>query len=128
MWNFKLLAGIVNDSWRANDALRMRVSMSEMGSVIMASPACLDKPRDFASKTKLSEANSAKAEVTVITARTTANATAVVQAHFRVFAFSGFYLALVLLVNHGCFSHVVLSSPWTSFRLSWLLTTEKLTF
>src|SRR5580698_1295650 len=54
-------------------ALRMRVSMSAMGSVIMGSPTRLDHAGDLPAKREHSEADSAQLELAVIAASTTAH-------------------------------------------------------
>jgi hypothetical protein len=58
-----------------------------------------------------SQATAAQAKVAAIAPGSPTYATAVVQAHLGILAFGDKYLTLVLLVNHGCFSHVALSSP-----------------
>jgi hypothetical protein len=57
--------------------LRIRVSMSAIGSVIMASPAGLDHARELSPKRKHPEADPAKLEVTVVGARAAAHLAAV---------------------------------------------------
>lgn len=61
-----------------------------------------------------SQATTAQAKVAIKRSGPSANATAIVQAHFGVLAFGGQYLALAFFINHGCFSHVVISSPYDS--------------
>ena len=51
------------------------------------------------------QAAAAQAEITVIPSRSAADPAAIVQANCREFAASDFNPALVLFVNHGCFSH-----------------------
>src|ERR1700722_15402829 len=71
--SLRWLAGTSVRSCRARPALRIRVSMSAMGSVIMASPAGLDHARELAPEREHPEADPAKLEVTVVGARATAN-------------------------------------------------------
>src|SRR4051812_8956031 len=54
-------------------ALRMRVSMSETGSVIMGSPARLDHAGDFSLEREKSQANTTELEVAVVAACAAAN-------------------------------------------------------
>src|SRR5579859_1972332 len=60
-------------SCRAIDPLRMRVSMSAMGSVIMGSPARLHDARDLAPERQHAETNSAKRELAIERPRSTAH-------------------------------------------------------
>src|SRR5580700_2650147 len=60
--------GISVRSWRTRAALRMRVSMSAIGSVIMGSPARLDHARDLATEGEQPEADPAEFELAVIAA------------------------------------------------------------
>jgi len=102
-------------------AFRIRVNMSEIGSVTgiyYLLPARLCESRNQTFVGHFSQATAAQAEVPAIAPWSPAYTTAVVQAHLRVFAFGDKYLALVFLVNHGCFSHVALSSPSDSFSES----------
>src|SRR5580704_4011084 len=71
--SLRLECGISARSWRASAALRMRVSMSAIGSVIMGSPARLDHAGDFSTEREESEANTAKLELPVIAPRTPAD-------------------------------------------------------
>src|SRR5262245_5792279 len=64
-------------------ALRMRVSMSAMGSVIMGSPGSLAHAGDFAAQRALAQADAADAELAVHRARTAADAAAAVSAHLE---------------------------------------------
>src|SRR5438105_4292774 len=78
-------AGTSTLGWRANCALRIRVSMSEIGSdvdialtcEILSSPASLDHAGDLAGQGELSEANPAQIEFADITSRPAATETAV---------------------------------------------------
>src|SRR6185295_2908707 len=71
------LAGTSVRSWRASAALRMRVSMSETGSVIMSSPARLDYAGDLALESEDPQTNATKLEVAVVGARASAHLAAV---------------------------------------------------
>src|SRR3954466_11159207 len=73
MCSLSWLAGTKVLSWRAKDALRMRVSMSETGSVIMSSPARLDYAGDFPLEREQPQADTAELEVAVIAARAAAD-------------------------------------------------------
>src|SRR3954447_24330658 len=75
--------GISTRSWRARAPLRMRESMSEMGSVIMGSPARLDHAGDFAAKGVEPQANAAQLELAVVRTPTTADLAAVDVAHLE---------------------------------------------
>src|SRR5260221_6168165 len=74
---FSWLAGTRVRSWRASAALRMRVNMSETGSVIMASPARLDYAGDLASESEHPHADATKLEVAVVAARSAAHLAAI---------------------------------------------------
>src|SRR5437899_9857978 len=75
--------GISQLACRARDALRMRVSMSAMGSVmLMALPARLRDARDFAGERQLAEANPAQREAANERARPSADLAAIVRLHF----------------------------------------------
>jgi hypothetical protein len=65
----------------------------------------------------LSQAATAEAEVPVVATRSAAYTAAIVQTHLRKLAFGDKHLALMLFVNHGCFSHVALFSPSDSSNL-----------
>src|SRR5687768_6576988 len=67
------LAGISVRSCRASDAFRIRLSMSEIGSVIMASPAGLDHARELPAQREHTETDPAQLEVAVVRARATAD-------------------------------------------------------
>jgi len=91
--------------------------MSEIGSVTgicYLLPARLGESRNQTFVSHFSQATAAQAKVAINRSGPPANAAAIVQAHLGVFAFGDQYLALMLLINHGCFSHVVLSSPYDS--------------
>src|ERR1700741_4003881 len=75
--SLSLECGISHRSCRAREALRMRVSMSAMGSVIMGSPARLDHAGDFPPERENTEADSAKLELAVVAARAPADLAAV---------------------------------------------------
>jgi hypothetical protein len=55
------------------EALRMRVSMSAIGSVIMGSPARLDHARDLAAEREHPETNPAKLELAIVAASSAAH-------------------------------------------------------
>src|SRR4029079_14540049 len=63
---FRRLAGISVRSCRASDALRIRVSMSAIGSVLIKSPARPDHARELSAEREHSEADSAQLEVTIV--------------------------------------------------------------
>src|SRR5271170_5602663 len=75
MCSLRLECGISARSWRASAALRMRESISAIGSVIMSapSPARLDHARDFSTEREHAKANTAKLELPVVAARPSAN-------------------------------------------------------
>src|SRR5688500_17348090 len=78
MFCFSLLAGRRVNSWRAIAALRMRASMSAMGSVVcMVSPARLGHARNLAAQGEEPKADPAESEITVVAARPAADAAAV---------------------------------------------------
>jgi len=87
MANFILDAGISQLAWRACDALRMRVSMSAMGSLIVmvvcSLPAGLGHTRDLASQGELPEADAAQCETTHEGAWPTAQLAAIVALDFE---------------------------------------------
>src|SRR5215216_1837409 len=65
MATFMRDVGISHDGWRASEALRMRVSMSAMGSLIVmlvALPAGLGDAGDLAGEGESAEANAAQRE------------------------------------------------------------------
>src|SRR6266566_5352575 len=74
---FNWLAGTSVRSWRASAALRMRVSMSETGSVIMSSPARLDYAWNLALESEHPKANATELEVAVVATRAPADLAAV---------------------------------------------------
>src|SRR5262245_17246484 len=74
---FRRLAGTSVRSCRASAALRMRVSMSAMGSVIIESPAGLDHAGELAAKREQPEADAAELEVAVVAAGAAAHLAAV---------------------------------------------------
>src|SRR5262252_11247957 len=69
---------------RARDALRMRVSMSAMGSLIVmrTSPACFRHAWDLARQGQLAEADAAQREAPQERARAPANLAAIVLLDF----------------------------------------------
>src|SRR3954469_20326100 len=71
------LAGISVRSCRARDALRIRVSISAIGSVIMCSPTRLDHAGELSTQREHTEADSAQLEVSVVRARSTAHLAAI---------------------------------------------------
>src|SRR3954469_13576003 len=73
--------GISTRSWRARAPLRMRESMSEMGSVIMGSPARLDHAGDFAAEGVEAQTNAAQLELAVVRATASADLAPVDVAH-----------------------------------------------
>ncbi len=76
--------GISQLGCRAREALRIRVSMSAMGSVmLMALPARLCHARNFTCQRELAEANATQREAANERARTAANLAAVVRLHFE---------------------------------------------
>src|SRR5208283_5516828 len=75
--SLSLECGISQRSCRASEELRMRESMSAMGSVIMGSPARLDHAGNLAPEGEETEANSAELELAVIATRATAHLAAV---------------------------------------------------
>src|SRR5579862_788558 len=64
--------GISTRGWRAWTALRIRVSMSAIGSVIVTSPTALDNAWNLAAQRQLAEAQAAQRELAHIRARTAA--------------------------------------------------------
>src|SRR5690242_19162435 len=62
--NFICERGMVTVSAFTMAALRMRVSMSEIGSVIIGLPASFPNARDFSDVCKFTETDAAQAEVT----------------------------------------------------------------
>src|SRR5271168_453342 len=79
--SFRLECGISTRSCRAIAPLRMRVSMSAIGSVIMRSPARLDHAGDFPAKCEHPKANPAELELSVISSRTAAYLATVAVTH-----------------------------------------------
>src|SRR5438132_14095706 len=76
--------GISQLECRAGDALRTRVSMSAMGSVmLMALPARLRHARDFARQRQLAETDPAQREATNKGARPPADLAAIVRLHLE---------------------------------------------
>src|ERR1700693_4430587 len=75
---FILLPGMLTVRWLAALALRMRVSMSAMVSLIMISPRALLDPGDLAQAGQPAEADAAHAEAAHVRPRTAAEAAAVV--------------------------------------------------
>src|SRR5580698_110161 len=78
-------AGMSTDLWLAVFALRMRVNISAMGSVIAATffplPRRLGHPGNHAFMRVLAEADAAHSKAAQITARASADAATVVVAH-----------------------------------------------
>src|SRR5215510_7192838 len=74
---FSWLAGTRVRSWRASAALRMRVNMSETGSVIMSSPARLDYAGDFPLQREDPQADATELEVAVVASGAPAHLAAV---------------------------------------------------
>src|ERR1700683_5291725 len=79
--SLRLEWGISARSWRASAALRMRVSMSAIGSVIIGSPARLDHAGDLAPEREHAKANTAKLELPVVAPAATANLAAAAVTH-----------------------------------------------
>src|SRR5690348_692506 len=76
--------GISQLGWRAREALRMRVSMSAMGSlIVMGLPARFRHARDLSCQGELAEADATQREATDEGARTAAQLAAVVRLHFE---------------------------------------------
>src|SRR5271170_1620026 len=75
--SLRLECGISARSWRASAALRMRVSISAIGSVIIGipleSPARLDHARDFSTEREHAKAHTAKLELPVVAASAAAH-------------------------------------------------------
>src|SRR5277367_3024813 len=71
--SLRRLAGTSVRSCLARPALRIRVSMSAIGSVIMASPTGLDHAGELSAEREHPKADPAKLEVAVIRARATTN-------------------------------------------------------
>src|SRR5687767_518245 len=82
MLRLSLLAGMCMSSWRARAALRIRASMSEMGSLVMTgsggfSPARLDHAGELPAQRELPEAHPAECKIAIESARAAANLAAV---------------------------------------------------
>src|SRR5262245_2895899 len=82
MFRLSLLAGMFMSSWRASAALRIRASMSEMGSLVMRgsrgfSPTRLDHAGELPAQGELPEAHPAESKVAIKGARPAANLAAV---------------------------------------------------
>src|SRR5207302_2293904 len=76
--------GISQLEWRACEALRMRVSMSAMGSLmLMASPARFGHARNFTRQGQLAEADAAQREATNERAWPAAELAAAVRLHLE---------------------------------------------
>src|SRR5580658_3636393 len=77
--------GISARSWRASAALRIRVSISAIGSVIIGipldSPARLDHARDLAPEREHAQAHTAKLELPVVAASAAADLAAAAVTH-----------------------------------------------
>src|SRR3954451_14665423 len=82
---FVLDAGTTTSVWRARDALRMRVSMSAIGSetFIGLLPAGLRHARQFAEECALAEADAAQREPAHVRTRPTAHGAAVIPPHLE---------------------------------------------
>src|SRR5947209_8820239 len=89
--SFSFDDGMRISSWNATLPLRMRVSMSAIGSVIMALPTRLRHAGHFAGVHHLAEADAAQAELAVHRARAAAAPAPRVRAHLEL------RLALLLL-------------------------------
>src|SRR5512147_136828 len=79
-------AGIVTSEWPTSCALRMRVSMSAIGSCMLISfslPACLDDARHFALQRQVAQLVAPKAELAIDAARPAGEGAAVAQAYGR---------------------------------------------
>src|SRR5690348_7712521 len=84
MRSFTFDAGIMTLAFRAVMALRMRVSISAIGSVILLSlPARLHDARDIAPQRKLTEAQAAQPELAHERPRTAAQRTTATLAHLE---------------------------------------------
>src|SRR4051812_44782699 len=98
--SFSFDDGILISSWYATLPLRMRVSMSAIGSVIMASPTRLRHAGNLAGVHHLAEADPAQAELAVDGARAAAALATGVRPHLEL------RLALLLLdeslLGHYC--------------------------
>src|ERR1051326_1210712 len=78
--------GISQLGWRAREALRMRVSMSAMGSLMVmacSSPARLGDARDLTGQRQLAEANAAQGEAPNECARAATEPAAAVRLHLE---------------------------------------------
>src|SRR5260370_40346340 len=92
--------GISQLEWRAREALRMRVSMSAMGSLmLMGLPARFGPARNFPRQRQFAEANAAQREAADEPARPSANLAATVRLHLEARRTSGFD-------DHGFFGHL----------------------
>src|SRR5262249_24956554 len=80
MWAFCLVEGISTAGASMRLALRMRVSMSAIGSVIMMLPARFLHARDQALEAHVAEANAAQAEFAIDSAGPTAQPAALANA------------------------------------------------
>src|SRR5262249_41200135 len=79
-------AGIVTSAWPTSCALRMRVSMSAIGSCMLidlSSPARFDDAGHFAAECELAQLVAAEAELAIHAAWTPGERAAVAQAHRR---------------------------------------------
>src|SRR5690349_18787428 len=77
---------MVTSAWPTSWALRMRVSMSEMGSCMLIGfslPACLDDPRNLAPQGELPQLVAAEAEFAIDAARPPGQRAAIAQPHRR---------------------------------------------
>src|SRR5450432_611252 len=85
-------------SWRASAQLRMRVNISEMGSVIMGSPARLDHAGDFTAQCEETKTNAAQLELAVVAASASANLATVACANLE-------FWSAIELCKLTCTSH-----------------------
>src|SRR5690348_1518937 len=95
---FNLEAGTSTLGWRARIALRTRVSMSAIGSLVISLlPASLDHAGDLAVEGELAEAQAADAELAQEAARTSATPAAIAMPYsqFRRFRPPGLVQSLV---------------------------------
>src|SRR5215210_3784463 len=86
MDSFSFEDGITASTWPTIWALRIRISMSAIGSLMLIDlslPACLDHAGDLALERKVAELIPAEAELAVHAARPTGQRAAVAQPHGR---------------------------------------------
>src|SRR5678809_1121206 len=87
---FRREAGIVTSEWPTSCALRMRVSMSAIGSCMLMTsplpsllPTCLDDAGHLAAQRQVAQLVAAQAELAIHAARAPGEGAAVAQAHRR---------------------------------------------